>query len=74
MALRMSHNPICSRNVNKVDYLDFMKIDAVKLSVRQFSPSFGLKALPFMILKILGPSILFDLCSIIPKKFVKVIV
>lgn len=74
MALRMSHNPVCSRNVNKVDYLDFMKIDAVKLSVRQFSPSFGLKALPFMILKILGPSILFDLCSIIPKKFVKVIV
>lgn len=74
MALRMSHNPICSRKVNKVDYLDFMKIDAVKLSVRQFSPSFGLKALPFMMLKILGPSILFDLCCLIPKKFVKVVI
>lgn len=74
MALRMSHNYHSSDNDNKARYLDFVNIDTVKESIKNFRPSFGIKAIPFLLLKFIGPRKVYNLCRLIPDKYIRVIV
>lgn len=74
MALRMSHNCHSSDKDNKCRYVDFINIDAVKRSIKDFRPSFGIKAIPFLLLKLIGPRKVYDLCRLIPDKYIRVIV
>lgn len=74
MALRMSHNYHSSDNDNKARYLDFVNIDTVKESIKNFRPSFGIKAIPFLLLKFIGPRKVYNLCRLIPDKYIRVTV
>ena len=71
LALRLSEQP---GNKNLQIFKTYMENEDVKKAIKKFKPAFGIKALPFILLKHIKASIFFECCKLIPKRFVKVVV
>lgn len=71
MALRMAKNKTLSWKDNLNLYKEFMGIYAVKKAFKEFKPSFGLKALPFISIKLFGVIPTFHLCRLLPERIIR---
>ena len=71
MAIRLSANKTVGFKQNYKLFKSLVDNEAVNKAVLAFRPAFGLKALPFVLMKYCGCTALFVLCSLLPNKIAK---
>lgn len=70
LALRLSHNEKADKTSNYSVYKEYIENPDVKKANKEFIPCFGVKSIPFRIVKIDGGKLLYKLCQMIPTKFI----
>lgn len=70
LALRLSEH---SEEMNLKTFLAYMENDDVKEAIKNFKPAFGIKALPFILLKHTNARCFYNFCRLIPKRVVKAV-
>ncbi len=73
MAIRLSANKSQGFRQNYRLFMSFVDNETVKKAVLAFRPAFGLKALPFVLMKYCGCTSLFVLTRLLPNKITKYI-
>ena len=68
LALRLSTNKALRNDENRQIYFEYISQADVRKAVSEFVPAFGVKAVPFLLMKYGYAGLLYNLCRLIPAK------